>query len=443
LTNNFARKSDEKIAASENLSTNTKMSQGFQIKSAHTKKSSRHQNKKKAVPEMRDIQESLLKHFGTLKDHRVERTKKHQLTDILVMAILAIIAGAQGWEDIENYGISKQTWLEEFLALPNGIPSDDTFRRVFQFIDPSELNQCFFGWVETLVASMGGEVIPIDGKTIRGSYDRNRGQSALHVISAWASDQRLVLAQMKVEDKSNEITAIPALLDLLNIADSIITIDAMGTQTEIAQKIIDKKADYVLALKANHPTLYSQVEKWFKEAAAQDFKSVDVSYDKQINSGHHRTENRQVWAVPISAIGELYQPRIWAGLKSVVMVIRVRHLWNKISREVHFYLTSLEHDAERLGQVIRKHWSIENQAHWTLDCTFGEDACRIRSGHSPRNIALIRRIALNALNREQTCQRSLRQKMKRAAMNNDYMFLVLSSCFTDNILGSSEPLCQA
>lgn len=418
------------------------MSQGFQIKPADANKSSHAQTKKKDVPEMRDIQRSLLKHFGELKDPRIERTKKHQLTDILVIAILAIIAGAQGWEDMENYGISKKTWLEEFLELPNGIPSDDTFRRVFQLIEPEVLNRCFFGWVETLVNSMGGEVIPIDGKTIRGSYDRNRGQSALHVISAWASEQRLVLGQMKVEDKSNEITAIPALLELLDITGSIITIDAMGTQTEIAQKIIEKKADYVLALKANHPTLYSQVTKWFEESAIQDFKSVDFSYDKKINSAHHRIEERQVWAVPITAIGELYQPRIWAGLKSVVMVIRVRHLWNKTTREVHFYLTSLEHDAQLLSQAIRKHWSIENQAHWTLDCTFGEDACRIRSGHSPRNIALIRRIALNGLNREQTCQRSLRQKMKRAAMNNDYMFLVLSSCFADHILGSSEPLCQ-
>ena len=273
-----------------------------------------------------------------------------------VIAILAIISGAQGWEDMENYGISKQTWLEEFLILPNGIPSDDTFRRVFKFIDPSELNECFFGWVESLVTSISGEVIPIDGKTIRGSYDRNKGQPALHVISAWASEQRLVLGQMKVEDKSNEITAIPTLLELLDLAGSIITIDAMGTQTEIAQKIIDKKADYVLALKANHPTLYSQVEKWFEKSAMQDFKSVDVSYDQKINSEHHRIEERQVWAVPIAAIGELYQPRIWAGLKSVVMVIRVRHLWNKMTREVHFYLTSLEHDAELLGQVIRKHW---------------------------------------------------------------------------------------
>lgn len=419
------------------------MSQGFEIESVKAKKSSPTVKKSTVVAEIGAIQQSLVKQFSDIKDPRVERTKKHQLTDILVIAILAIIGGAQGWEDIENYGISKQNWLEEFLALPHGIPSDDTFRRVFEFIDPEALNQCFLKWVETLVTKMGGEIIPIDGKTIRGSYDRNQGKSALHVISAWASEQRLVLAQMKVEDKSNEITAIPALLDLLDIAGSIITIDAMGTQTEIAKKIIDRKADYVLALKANHPTLYNQVQEWFEKAQMLDFQGVDVSYDKRIEKGHHRTEIRQVWSVPVYAIGELYQPRIWTGLQSVVMVVRVRHLWNKTTREVQFYLTSLKSDAQLLGQAIRKHWSIENEAHWTLDCTFAEDACRIRSFHSPRNFSLLRRIALNALNQEQTYKRSLRQKMKRTAMDNDYMIQVLSSCFIENILDSSESLCQA
>ncbi len=202
------------------------MSQGFETKSADELQNARSQRKSKEIADIGSIQQSLMEHFGDIKDPRVDRTKKHQLTDILVIAILAIIAGAQGWEDIENYGISKQQWLEEFLALPNGIPSDsvalaslrasDTFRRVFEFIDPEVLNQCFLQWVETLVGSMGGEIIPIDGKTIRGSYDRNQGQSALHVISAWASEQRLVLAQVKVEDKSNEITAIPALLGFIN-----------------------------------------------------------------------------------------------------------------------------------------------------------------------------------------------------------------------------------
>lgn len=419
------------------------MSAGFETKSSASKKRNHDQVKPRQVASIEAIQQSLVENFGDIKDKRVERTKKHQLTDILVIAILAVIAGAQGWEDIENYGISKQEWLEEFLELPNGIPSDDTFRRVFEFINPEELNRCFSRWIETLVTNMGGEIIPIDGKTIRGSYDRNQGKSALHVVSAWASEQNLVLAQMKVEDKSNEITAIPALLELLDITGSIITIDAMGTQTEIANKIIDKKADYVLALKANHPTLYNQVKQWFETASSLSFQGIDVSYDHRIEKGHHRTEIRQVWSVPVSALGELYQPKIWAGLQSVVMVVRQRRLWNQTTREVQFYLSSLPSDAQLLGRAIRKHWGIENQAHWILDCTFAEDSCRIRSWNSPRNFALLRRIALNALNREQTYKLSLRQKMKRTAMDNDYMIQVLSSCFIDSTLDSDKPLCQA
>jgi predicted transposase YbfD/YdcC len=419
------------------------MSEGFKTVAAKAKNINRHQPKPKQVASIEAIQQSLVENFGDIKDPRVERTKKHQLTDILVIAILAVIAGAQGWEDIENYGISKQQWLEEFLELPNGIPSDDTFRRVFEFINPEELNRCFLRWIETLVTKMGGEIIPIDGKTIRGSYDRNQGVAALHLISAWSSEQNLVLAQMKVEDKSNEITAIPALLELLDITGTIITIDAMGTQTEIAKKIIDKKADYVLALKANHPTLYHQVKQWFETVAAQDWKGIDVSYDQRIEKGHHRTEIRKVWSVPVSAIGELYQPRLWAGLQSIVMVVRERRLWNQTTHEVQFYLSSLHSNAQLLGRAIRKHWGIENQAHWTLDCTFAEDSCRIRSFHSPRNFALLRRIALNALNREQTYKRSLRQKMKRTGMDNNYMIQVLSSCFIDSTLDSSQPLCQA
>jgi predicted transposase YbfD/YdcC len=419
------------------------MFQGFNNKTADAQKNCPAERKLTEVADIGCIQKSLVQHFQEIKDPRVERTKKHQLTDILVIAILAVIAGAQGWEDMENYGISKKQWLEKFLALPHGIPSDDTFRRVFEFINPEELNRCFLQWVETLVTKMGGEIIPIDGKTIRGSYDRNQGKSALHIISAWSTEQRLVLGQMKVEDKSNEITAIPALLELLDITGSIITIDAMGTQTEIAKKIIEKKGDYVLALKANHPTLYNQVQEWFEKASAQQFQGIDISYEKPVEKGHHRREIRQVWSVTVSAINNIYQPRLWAGLQSVVMVVRVRHLWNKTTREVQFYLSSLHSDAQLIGRAIRQHWGIENQAHWTLDCTFAEDACRIRSFHSPRNFALLRRIALNALNRELTYKRSLRQKMKRTAMDNDYMIQVLFSCFLDPTLDSSESLCQA
>ena len=328
---------------------------------------------------------------------------------------------------MENYGISKQQWLEEFLELPNGIPSDDTFRRVFEKLNPQVLEEKLTQWLQQLVGSVVSEVVSIDGKSLRGSYDRNQGVKALHLVSAWANEQRLVLGQVKVEDHSNEITAIPALLELVDITGAIITIDAMGTQQSIVQQLQKKKADYVLSLKANHPTLHSQVKNWFELARATNFEGVDLSYDQRLETGHHRREKRQVWAIPVTAFGGLHQQQQWAGLQSIIVVERVRHLWNKTTQEIQFYLSSLPPDAALNGRVIRQHWGIENQLHWTLDVTWREDQCRVRSFHSPRNFALLRRIALNALNQETTVRRSLRQKVKRAAMNNDYMIQVLNS----------------
>lgn len=238
----------------------------------------------------------------------------------------------------------------------------------------------------------------------------------------------VALGQVKVADKSNEITAIPALLNLLDLEGSIITIDAMGTQTAIAAQIYNSGADYVLALKANHPTLHEQVKTWFEQSLALKFKDITFSYDSRVEKGHHRTEKRQVWTVPVSQLPPLYQQADWCGLKTVVMVVRVRQLWNKTTREVQFYLTSLESDALILGRAIRLHWGVENGLHWTLDVTFNEDASRVRTGHGAHNLALLRRIALNGLNREQSLKRSNRQKSLRAAMDNNYMLLIVAAC---------------
>lgn len=375
-----------------------------------------------------EIQSNLSSYFDEIRDPRVPRTKKHLLKDILVIAILAVIAGAEGWEDIENYGQAKQKWLEEFLELPYGIPSDDTFRRVFERIEPSALENSLGKWVEQLIPSLNQEIVPIDGKSLRGSYDRNQGIKALHLVTAWAAQHCLTLGQIKVEDHSNEITAIPGLLELIEIKGAIVTIDAMGTQTEIVRLIQEKKADYVLALKSNHPTLYSQVKNWFDAAIASNFEGLKVSQDHRVEKGHHRREKRSVWAVSLAEFGGLYKQEQWLGLQSIVMIERTRHLWNKITHEVQFYLSSLQANAQVLGNIIRTHWGIENQVHWTLDVTFNEDKSRIRSGNAPRNFALLRRMALNALSLEKTLPRSLRQKSKRAAMNNDYMMTVLK-CF--------------
>lgn len=385
--------------------------------------------------------EKLQNAFSEIKDPRVERTRAHHLSDILMMAILAVIAGARGWEDIENYALSKQDWLGEFLALPNGIPCPDTFRRVFERLNPQVFEQCFQRWVQSLVDSLGLQVIAMDGKTLKGSYDRESGSKALHVVSAWASDHRLVLGQLKVADKSNEITAIPALLELLDLSGCMITIDAMGTQKAIAAQILKGNADYVLTLKANHPTLYGQVKAWFEQAHAQGFAGIDVSIDERVEKGHHRLEKRQVFSVPVTQLPPLHEQADWVGLRSVVMVVRVRQLWNKTTREVQFYLTNLNSDAQKLGRAIRLHWGIENTLHWTLDVTFSEDAVRIRSGHAPQNVAILRRIALNALNRESSLRRSTRQKSNRAAMDNQYMLKVLIAALSTPDC-HPEPACQ-
>lgn len=296
---------------------------------------------------------------------------------------------------------------------------------MFEKINPKEFEQCFRRWVQSLVEKLGVEVVAIDGKNHRGSYDRESKLKALHMVSAWSSEHRLVLGLTLVSSKSNEITAIPALLEMLDISGCIITIDAMGTQKSIAQKIIAASSDYVLSLKDNHPTLHQQVKNWFETAQSLGFKSVDVSISQRVEKGHHRIENRSCYSVPVSQLPPLHEQHQWAGLTTVVMVVRSIQHWNKTTHEVQFYITSLGSDANKIGSAIRQHWGIENSVHWTLDVTFREDECRIRSLHSPQNFALLRRIALNALEREPSFRRSIRQKSRRAAMNDQYMLSVL------------------
>jgi len=377
--------------------------------------------------ECEQVHQQLVRHFEELSDPRGKQGVLHPFISVVMIALLASIAGSQGWEDIEVYGESHLPWLSSFLPLPFGIPSADTYRRLFERISPESFERSFQSWLNSLVADLGVQVLPIDGKTVKGSYDRNQGKSALHVVSAWASEHRLWLGQIKVDNKSNELTAIAALLELLDIAGCIITIDAMGTQHEIAHRIHTKGADYVLVLKANHPSLFNQVQQWFESAQAKDFEGIDYSYEVRVESGHHRTEKRQVWAVSLTQMQELYKQPQWTGLQTIVMVVRTRHLWNKTTREVMFYLSSLPPNAQHLGKVIRQHWSIENKLHWVLDVTFGEDASRIRTGHAPENMALLKRWSLNLLNRETSCKRSIRQKARRASMDEGYMLKVLEA----------------
>ena len=325
---------------------------------------------------------------------------------------------------IETYGKAKQSWLETFLELPNGIPSHDTFSRVLALLDPQQLHQCFLSWVRLISDKLAIKLINIDGKTARGSYDQEQSLKSLHTVSAWASEHHLVLAQQQVESKSNEITAIPELLKLLDIRGAIITLDAMGTQRDIAAQIIDKGGDYILALKGNQGTLHKRVKAFFKAAEQSQWQGIEVSYGECTEAGHHRIEHRQVWAVPISQVPDLPSPSKWRGFATVVMVKRERRLCNKTTSEVCFYITSLAADATLLAQAIRSHWGIENSLHWILDVAFGEDQSRIRSGHGPENMGLLRRLALNLLKREPSKQ-SLTKKRYRAAMDNDFVIKML------------------
>ncbi|MGF1498192.1 MAG: ISAs1 family transposase [Elainellaceae cyanobacterium] len=309
------------------------------------------------------LRERLLEHFGELEDPRIKRQPEHLLFDIVAIAILAILAGADDMVAIETYGKAKQTWLETFLALPKGIPSHDTFSRVLGLLDPQQLHSCFLQWVNQICTSLEINLIHIDGKTARGAYDREQSLKALHTVSAWASEHHLVLAQHRVESKSNEITAIPELLELLDIEGSIVTLDAMGTQRQIARQIMDQGGDYVLALKGNQGTLHQGVKVFFEQAQQQQWQGIEFSYQETTEAGHHRIEHRQLWVVPLSQVPELPQASKWSGLASLVMVKRTRQLWNKTTTEVCFYISSLEADATRLARAIRSHRGIENSLH--------------------------------------------------------------------------------
>ena len=367
-----------------------------------------------------------LNHFSTISDPRVERTKEHKLIDIIAISIMAVISGAEGWVAIETYGKSKYSWLVEFLSLPNGIPSHDTFRRVWSRISTEEFNKCFLNWLDTLVNQCGLDVVSIDGKSLRQSYDRSSSQPALHIVSAWSANHRLVLGQKKIDKKSNEITAIPALIEMLDIKDSIITIDAMGCQKQIASLIIKKKAEYILALKGNQGKLHKQVKAFFESVQSQKNIEQIASFYQTTEAGHGRIETRKVWAVPISELSDDHRAD-WAGLKTIVMVVNERHLWNKTTLGVRYYLSSLECNAQLLAEAIRSHWGIENKLHWTLDVTFKEDASRIRKDCGPENFALLRRIALNLVNREDSYKASNKMKRYRAAMDNDYLLSILAA----------------
>jgi predicted transposase YbfD/YdcC len=367
----------------------------------------------------------LEQYFGKMADPRVERTRAHQLLDIIAIALFAVLAGADSWVAIETYGNAKRAWLATFLALPNGIPSHDTFARVFARLDPEAFEASFQQWIKAFVSTLAAEVIAIDGKTAKGSYDRQEGVKALQLVSAWASEHRLVLGQCAVDSKSNEITAIPVLLEQLALTGCVVSIDAMGTQSAIAQQIHQQQADYILALKDNQPTLSQQAQQWFEQFQATDDERVNYTQYQQCEAGHHRIESRHVFQFPVAQVFTPAQCKDWAGLQSLVVVQSQRRLWNKDTSATRYFLSSLPVDAAAFARYIRAHWGIENQLHWCLDVVFNEDASRIRTDHAPRNFSLLRRFALNLL-RQVTSKGSLAMKRYRAGLDDQFMLQILT-----------------
>jgi predicted transposase YbfD/YdcC len=370
-----------------------------------------------------DYDLSFAHHFGELTDPRIDRSRLHDLLDIVAIAICAVVAGAESWDDIEEFGNAKHAWLGTFLTLPNGIPSHDTFRRLFERLDPDEFQRCFLRWIEALHEATERQVIAIDGKSLRRSFDRAKGQSALHLVHAWATANHLLLGQVAVDEKSNEITAIPKLLKMLELTGAIVTIDAMGCQKEIARTIREQGADYLLALKGNHEHLFEQIKAFFDEACADLMKGPDIRYHREWDKGHGRTECRRCWAT--SDLSWLEGREEWKDLKSVVMIEAERFVGDALSVETRYYLSSLPNDAPLLNEAARSHWSVENSLHWVLDVTFHEDCSRIKKENAPENFGLLRRLALCLLKKESTSKRSIKGKRLRASWDEGYLLRVL------------------
>lgn len=367
-------------------------------------------------------------YFGHIEDPRIERRKLHKLLDIIVIAICAVICGADNWVDIQHFGERKKAWLQQFLELPNGIPSHDTFGRVFSRLNAEQFQACFLEWVKAVNQVTRGQVVAIDGKQVRRSMDSYRGKGAIYMVSAWAEENRIVLGQRKVADKSNEITAIPELLDLLEVAGCIVTIDAIGCQKEIAQKIVTQRAEYVLAVKENQPRLYEAIEYLFR-IPLQDENPMQWIEDhhKTVDKGHGRIETRQCWTLRaanyLEGVPGLEE---WPRLKTLVRMSSERRIGDQVHQEARYYITSLEPKAKKILAAIRGHWGIENRLHWILDVAFDEDHNRARKDHAPANLTVIRHIAMNLLRQEKTAKGGIQAKRLQAAWDESYLLQVLS-----------------
>lgn len=367
---------------------------------------------------------SLFETLSQVPDPRLDRTKLHQLADILVIAVCATICAAETWEEIAEFGQAKESWFRKFLALPNGIPSHDTFRRVFLRLNPRKFQEAFLAWMRSVAEVSDGEVVAIDGKAVRGARTSD-GKEGLRMVSAWASGQRLVLGQLKTCEKSNEITALPALLELLELKGCVVTVDAMGCQTAVAAQIIQQGADYVLSLKGNQGLLHEEVAEYFAWAERTDFKGLEYDYCATLEKDHGRIEGRRCWVTEDT--DWFTEKAAWAGLRSFIMVEAEREVLGQAATvERRYFISSLPADAKRSLRAVRGHWQVENALHWVLDVAFREDGCRTRTGHAPENLATLRHMAVNLLKQERSCELGIKSKRLKAGWDESYMLKVLN-----------------
>lgn len=369
--------------------------------------------------------ETLIECFADLPDPRIDRCKRHKLIDIVVIGLCAVICGADGPTDMETFGESKAEWLKQFLELPGGIPSHDTFGRVLSIIAPAEFERCLLKWVNQQGKLPGGEIVALDGKTLRGSHDRAKEQDAIEIVSAWAVSARLTLGQVKVAAGSNEITAVPEVLRQLNVEDCIVTVDALNCQKAIAAQIRDQQADYVLALKDNHKTLRLEVAEFMTSVREDRTWNYAMGTYQTTDGEHGRIETRQYWQA--QAPDHLFEKTAWRDLTSVGMVEATREVGGKQTREIRYYLSSLPINAQEFGRAVRSHWGVENSCHWVLDVVLREDASRIRVGNAAENMSTLRRLALNLLRREKSEKRGVHVKRLKAALDEKYLLKVLRS----------------
>lgn len=373
---------------------------------------------------MTTLKGAFVEHFSVIEDPRIDRKKLHNFQDILVITLCAVICGADTWEGISNFGRAKYDWFKTFLELPNGIPSHDTLCRVFSLIDPLQFENCFIEWMRACVELCAGSIVPIDGKRLRSSHGKHSpNKSAIHMVSAFSSANGLVLGQRKIDDKSNEITAIPKLLETLYLKGCIVTIDAMGCQKDIAEKIAEQKADYVLALKRNQGSLFEDVKLYLDSILSGELKNIPYQTVETVEKGHGRVEERNYYIT--ESIDWLPNKELWANLKSIGVVESRRHIDGVTSSERRYYIASIAANADIFSKAVREHWSIENNLHWTLDVSFGDDAAKTYAGDAAENLGIVRRIAYNLVKQDKK-KASIKGKRLIAGWDNGYLMHLLS-----------------